>query len=51
MVCMYLCVYTHTHTHNAILHTPPEKNENLPFVTSIVLRGYYAQWNKSDREK
>ena len=42
VVCMYLCVYTHAHTHNAILHPPPEKNEILPFVTGIGLRVYYA---------
>ena len=36
-------IYTHTTECNSAI----QKNDILPFAT----RGYYAKWNKSDREK
>ena len=37
----------HIYTHTTECNSAIQKNEILPFAT----RGYYAKWNKSDREK
>ena len=37
------------HAHNGILLFS-HKKETLPFVTISII-GYYAKWNKSDRER
>ena len=43
----------YTHTHTVEYYSAIKKNDILPFVTDNMteLGGYYAQWNKSDRER
>ena len=48
-----VCVYTHTHTHtyifNGILFSH-KKEWNFDICNNTDgLRGYYAEWNKSDK--
>ena len=44
-------INTHTHTHPGILHSH-KKEWNLAIYNNMDgLGGYYAKWNKSDRER
>ena len=44
--------HTHTHTHTEEYYLAIKKNENFAICNNIDgLGGYYAKWNKSDRER
>ena len=47
---MYMCIYIHVYKME--YYSAIKKNEILPFVHNMDgPRGYYAKWNKSDRER
>ena len=44
--------YTHTHTHTMDYYSAQKKEYNLAICDNIDRpRGYYAKWNKSDKNK
>ena len=50
-VYMYVHTHTHTHKHNGILLSH-KKEGNFAICNNMDgLRGHYAKWNKSDRER
>ena len=46
-----VCMYTHTHAHTMKYYSAIKKNEILSFVTTWMDSGYYAKWNKSEKNK
>ena len=52
VVCVYTHTHTHTHTHTQWNTTQPNKEWNFAICCNMDgLRGHYAKWNKSDRER
>ena len=48
----YTHTHTHTHTHTEEYYLTIKKNENFAICNNIDgFGGYYAKWNKSDRER
>ena len=46
----YVCIYSHTHIYNVILHDH-RKEWNFAIDNMCGPRRYYAEWTKSDRER
>ena len=46
---MYMCTHTHTHTQED--YSALEKNDILSFTATWIVLGYYAKWNKSEKDK
>ena len=48
----YTHTHTHTHTHTEEYYLAIKKNENFAICNNIDgLGGYYARWNKSEKDK